>query len=351
MIRIPTPTRRGRQFSLRFSRFGRELRLTAPTAEEAERLWLAEYLKGETEAPDPAAAGETVRRMFGAYADEIYPLNGERDERDWKERHRLDLILSTCTFTDCPAVTVERSDVRAWYKDRLMSVRRRGRGRIRASTANKELERFGTIFSWAIESEWGGFTENSPNPAHGIKKVIHDGKRDRVFHGDERERLFAALKGRPIEPITLWGYYSGMRLSEILRMRRCDFQGTDAIAAFSHKGSTPRRRLMPDAIAWIEGYIAQEEQSRCKRFLQIDPLFRWDATSSAASHAFRMAARDAGLHDFHFHDLRHVRATMAAEMYGDVWMLMSVTGHRDVALANDYVHKATLAKKFDEQHK
>jgi integrase len=346
MIRIPTPVRRGRQFSLRFSRFGREVRLTAATAEEAERLWLAEYLKGESEAPDAATAHETVRRMVAAYADETYPLSGDRDERDLKERSRLDSILSSCTFADRAAVAIERRDLRKWYKDRLTARRRRGKGRILPSTANKELERWSAIFSWAIEWEWGGFDDNSPNPANGITKVVHDGKRDRVFHGDERERLLAALRGRPIEPIALWCFFSAMRLSEVLSMRRCDFQGDSAVAAFSHKGSVPRRRLMPDAIAWIEGYIAEEEKRRCKPFLQADLLFPWEASASAASHAFAAAAEDAGLHDFHCHDLRHVRATLAAEMYGDVWMVMAVTGHKDMKLANDYVHKATLAKKF-----
>jgi integrase len=355
MIRIPMPVLRGRQYSVRFTRFGRDLRLTAPTPEAAQALWMAEYLKGETVdvRPPVVTAAQSVKDMVRAFMDEKLPLNGDSDERQrhWKDRTRLELMLSSCSFVDQVAMSIRRRDLRELYRKRLGSRRLRGRGRIKPSTANKELEKWSSIFQWAIEVEWGGFDEDDDNPAAGIEKVTHDGKRDRVFHDDERERLFAALKGHGIENIALCGYYSGMRLGEILRMRYCDLQGDYAIAEFSRKGSDKRRRLMPDAIEWIKGYIERQVKYRAKPFHPLDRLFPWYATESAASHAFARIARQAGLHDFRFHDLRHVRATIAAEAYGDVWQVMAVTGHKSIELCNDYVNKAALSKKFDERHK
>jgi len=355
MVRIPTPVPRGRQYSVRFTRFGRDVRLTAPTPEAAQALWMAEFLKGETVAATPpvVSTAESVKAMVRAFMEEKLPLNGDSDERQrhWKDRTRLELMLSSCSFVDEAAASIRRRHLRALYKKRLGSPRLRGKGRIRPSTANKELEKWGSIFRWAIESEWGGFDEDDDNPVAGIEKVTHDGKRDRVFHGDECERFFAALKGQAIQNIALWAYFSAMRLGEILRMRYCDLQGEYAVAEFSRKGSSKRRRLMPDAIEWIKGYIERQVKYRAKPFYALDRLFPWYATESAASHAFARIARQAGLYDFRFHDLRHVRATIAAEAYGDVWQVMAVTGHRSMELCNDYVSKAALNKKFEEQHK
>ena len=54
--------------------------------------------------------------------------------------------------------------------------------------------------------------------------------------------------------------------------------------------------------------------------------------------AFTKAAKDSGLQDFHFHDLRHTFATRLAQAGIDLYRIAKLLGHNDVSTTQRYAH-------------
>jgi integrase len=63
---------------------------------------------------------------------------------------------------------------------------------------------------------------------------------------------------------------------------------------------------------------------------------------------FTLACKRAGVHDLHFHDLRHAATTKLAEKLPNVIELASVTGHRTIQMLKRYYHPSAeaLARKL-----
>jgi site-specific recombinase XerD len=54
--------------------------------------------------------------------------------------------------------------------------------------------------------------------------------------------------------------------------------------------------------------------------------------------AFSKAAKDSGLQDFHFHDLRHTFATRLAQAGVDLYKIAKLLGHNDISTTQRYAH-------------
>jgi triosephosphate isomerase len=60
---------------------------------------------------------------------------------------------------------------------------------------------------------------------------------------------------------------------------------------------------------------------------------------------FERAATNAGLVDFHFHDLRHTAATRMADAGADPFTLAAILGHSDIRMTARYTHATDEAKR------
>ena len=71
-------------------------------------------------------------------------------------------------------------------------------------------------------------------------------------------------------------------------------------------------------------------------------------TAQAIKKAFIRAVRNAGIDDFHFHDLRHEATTRLFERGLNIMEVATITGHKDLRMLRRYTHlKAEdLAKKL-----
>jgi integrase len=182
---------------------------------------------------------------------------------------------------------------------------------LKASTANRELQLLGAVIAHAMR-EWG--VAIPANPVSHIRLPPPGQGRSRVFEGDEEARLLAALDGAGytrvprlhhnpwIKPIVELALETACRRGEILGMRweHVDRERRVVRLPLTKNGDA---RVVPLSTRALEIVEALPRSIDGRLF----PI-RW----TALHQAFVKACRRAELHDFHFHDLRHVATTRLA---------------------------------------
>lgn len=130
-------------------------------------------------------------------------------------------------------------------------------------------------------------------------------------------KLARACKHRPTRAAIRIAFYSGMRLSEIIRARRVD----GAFLLDDTKNGRPR-------------VVPMHPRLRCcAHYRQVE--------SSATSAYFRAARNAAGMPWLHFHDLRHSAASELINRGIDLYTVGAVLGHRSSQSTARYAHLAT----------
>lgn len=201
---------------------------------------------------------------------------------------------------------------------------------VSTGTVIRELSYLSSIINHA-RREWG-ITMVNPIPL--VKKPTSPQGRNRILTDDELERLFEALKPRIkssnhwILPLTKFGLESAMRRGEILGLcwEHIDIQKRTAFIPLTKNGES---RLVPLSSAAIE--LLQ----KLPRNLN-GPIF--PVTEFTLSAAIERAKKNAGIKDFHFHDLRHMAITRMAQKLPNLIELSAVSGHRSLAMLKRYYH-------------
>jgi integrase len=165
---------------------------------------------------------------------------------------------------------------------------------VKPSTLRRELGTIGHLFTVA-RIEWGLPIKRSPVADLRIEGT--QDRRERRLRAGEWERLMEAAKSRRnphVIPIIILAVETGMRRGEILAMKWEHFD-QDARSLLIPKTKNGHARIIPLSSR------ATSLLSKLPR--EGDHIFRM------APNAFRLSwqrVRDrAGLHDLHFHDLRH----------------------------------------------
>jgi len=144
---------------------------------------------------------------------------------------------------------------------------------------------------------------------------------ERQVYIDRRQMLTLARAcvHRPTRAAIRVAYYSGMRLGEIERARR-----------------------VPGA------FLLDDTKNGEPRVVPMHPKIRTAATVPLGSrytrhYHFRIACASVGLHDLHFHDLRHSAASAMINAGVDLYTVGAVLGHKSAASTRRYAHLATNA--------
>ncbi len=133
----------------------------------------------------------------------------------------------------------------------------------------------------------------------------------------EMLRLARACEHRPTRAAIRIAFYSGMRISEIIRAVRTD----DAFILHDTKNGQPR-------------IVPMHPRLRvCSHYRQVE--------SSATSAYFRAARRAVGMDWLHFHDLRHSAASELINRQVDLYTVGAVLGHKSSQSTKRYAHLAT----------
>ena len=310
---------------------------TFATKQEAER-W-ARQVEGEQDQGQfydrTAAESTTLGALFKRYAQEVTPLKrGSKSELQRLSKLQRARIAFLSMANLRPQDVAEHRDLRLQT--------------IMSSTANRELQLISAVINHASR-EWG--IRIPENPVSKIRKP-HPGKaRNRVFVGDEEDRLFAVLRGdlgykrvpkknfnHWVRPIVELALETACRRGELLSMiwKNVDLDRAVIFLPLTKNGEDRFVPLSKRAIEIVQALPRTDDP-------RLFPI-PW----TALHQTFSNSCRRAGMEDFHFHDLRHVATTRLAKRLPNVIELAAVTGHKSLAMLHRYYHTLPeeLARKL-----
>ena len=200
------------------------------------------------------------------------------------------------------------------------------------ATINRELAMLSKAFSLAFK-EWEWIKEN---PVSKVPKEKENNERDRWLT-DEQERRLLENSPQWMRDIILFDLHTGLRQDELLSLQweRVNLFRRTIIIQESKSGKP--RTLPVNQIA----FDILEERSKIRNIMN-DLVFVSNAGSKIDRHnlrrAFNIAIKNAGIHDFHFHDLRHTFATRLAQRGIDIYKISKLLGHHSIEMTQRYAH-------------
>jgi integrase len=216
-------------------------------------------------------------------------------------------------------------EVDRYRADRLDETTARG-GPPSPATLDREVELLKRIINYGVECR-----RVYANPIARVKLLGKSNIRKSVVKEDAFKRLHAAA-AEPLKPILLVAFDTGMRLSEILRLRRDQLDLTEGcieLAAEDTKTDEPRRVYLTPRVREALGALE----------LAGDYVFTNPKTGTHyddVRKAFASACEAAGLPGLWFHDLRRSFATRAIKRGIPQRVVMRMTGHRSDAVFKRY---------------
>lgn len=208
------------------------------------------------------------------------------------------------------------------------------------ATVARELANIQGIINHACR-EWG---LNIDNPVSKVKKPKLPPGRDRILSDAELTILFHELRpdghgarSSYMLPLALVALETAMRRGELLKLTwdNVDLEARTAYLPITKNG---KPRTVPLSTKAVE-VLSQLPRSD-KRVFGI--------TSSAVDAGWQRATKRANVHDFHFHDLRHMATSRLSKKLPNVIELSRVTGHSNVQMLSRYYHISPeeLARKI-----
>jgi len=197
-------------------------------------------------------------------------------------------------------------------------------GDVSGETVRKELNVIKHIFKLAVEWELLPI-----NPSLGVKAPKAQPGRVRYLQPTELRLVIDACP-EWLRPIVALASLTGMRRSEILRLRwiDIDFQNGRIFIPKSKNGDSRIIYLNNSAVAVLKSLTQTKA---------VDLLFP-HLEGPAVSMAFSRACRGLQISDFRFHDLRHTAASWLRMSGADIHTVAQLLGHKDLRMAARYQH-------------
>lgn len=227
--------------------------------------------------PYGKAKGDTARwdRLFaGRHLDSITSEEIEDALREWKERH-------------------------SWAN----------------ATRNRALAQIAGLFSYAYGRKW---IREHPTEKGRVPRLAEDNARERWLRTEELENLLSKCPDW-LAPVVSFAASTGMRLGEVTRLTRADYERDNDGNGFLVVRKTKNRR----PLVW---FLDPETETMVKALVDrapfpASPLFpgpRGGSSPMTVRKALQVAAKAAGIEwgrsrtGFTFHSLRHTMASLAA---------------------------------------
>lgn len=340
---------------------GRHPVFTPAQARDEARKLLGDVARGQ----DPYAVREEARRAAKAHTlksflDEEYEtwvLANQKVGRGTIQRLRA-----------CFAEFLDKKlgEINPWLIDKWRSARlKEGRA---PATVNRDLDDVRALLAKAVE--WG-MLEVHPL-AKKVKRIKVDNERVRFLSEDEESRLRAALDAREeamreerdnanrwrqargypefsslrdvtfvdhLKPMVLVSMNTGLRQGELFQL---EWQSVDLPRAIltvkAHTAKSSKTRHLPlneEAFAVLKTWRAQYPDAVRLVFSNREGV-RFDNVQSS----WEKLLVDAGIVDFHWHDLRHHFASWLVMTGVDLNTVRELLGHADIKMTLRYAHLA-----------
>lgn len=221
-----------------------------------------------------------------------------------------------------------------------------GRPRLKPASGNKFTTGVAMIINYSIKKRW-----LSDSPMKGWENLPETPyQRTRWLRDEERVRLLEAAsksKSLPLRTVILVSLYTGYRKEVIqtLTWGSIDFELNviNVPQKYNREGKQgkPRAFNLP-MVPELRELLLKHRQLMMSAGVQSPYLFPsptdaqkpWDF-----SHPFRTAVKNAGLKDFHAHDLRHTAATYLARSGISTQVIQRFLGHMDSRITERYIQR------------
>lgn len=310
---------------------GKPARRSTGTADKAEAKairarWELESYRERQAGPRPGITGHTFHELMMLYM--------QANEKRGRERDNCSLKRLYPPFATRKVASLTAADVRGYIATRQAA----GVGN---ATINREIGLMSAAINWArSELDW-----EVNNPVAGRKLREPEG-RIRWITRAEAAALLQAAGGIPKAPhlvnFILLGLHTGMRRGEMLGLewRRVDLQQGLVYLEGEHQkngrlGSVPLNSVARSALLAQARFRA----GNCPSSPWVFCNPRGERLQSVRK-GFVAACRQAGIEDFHIHDLRHTCAAWLVQAGVSIREVAELLRHTDIRVTMRYAHLA-----------
>lgn len=305
---------------------------------EAKKTWgLLEADAVQMESLKPEKI-RTLHDVFGRYATEVLPGKAEKTQKD--QAHQLKLLDEVFGKLAPDALTPVH--VARYLDDRGAPV-----------SANREVALLSHVYTKALR--WG---YAQMNPCRGVERNKVKARSRYITDGE-----FAAVL--EVVPAMLrfamqLSYYTGQRLSDVLKMRWTDVEGVlsgsdePAFLMIDQKKTKQKlameigvdlQELLLEIRAWQEGHFKATWRKPRKEPETVICNLRGEAyTESGMEAIIKKWVPKSGVKDFHFHDIRAKAATDMADLSAHLRDIQMFLGHKTQGQTERYIKAHQVPK-------
>ena len=195
---------------------------------------------------------------------------------------------------------------------------------------NRYLAAFKAAFSYATLN---GKAER--NPVKDVKMEKENNARVRYLTQDEEARLMAVLPER-YEPLVILAIHTGLRKTEQLSLewRDIDFQQGQGKVRESKSG---KGRVIPLSQTALELFRSLSKVRMINNPFVFPGEFPGTRRTDLPKY-WEDYLGEAGINDFHWHDLRHTFASRLVMAGVDLYTVSKLLGHADIKMTMRYAH-------------
>jgi integrase len=277
---------------------------------------------------------------FSDFVDGVFLPWARENKRSWEDdeqrSEKLKEFFGQRAIRDITPMLIEK------FKSELRKSDSRYKRPFSPATVNRYLQVLSRVLSMAYEN---GIVDG--NPMSRVKRLREPEPRQRYlnqFSDDEEERLMKALAvyGEHVVALAELDLEVGMRLGELLNTKWENVDETNQLVSVT-KTKNDKPRLVP-LTAHAFGILRRLRQDAPDDELIFDST-RTGRRRRQMMICFEQAVEEAGIGDFHFHDLRHTFATRLRAANVHEYDIADLLGHsttpndtRNTKVTRGYAH-------------
>lgn len=196
------------------------------------------------------------------------------------------------------------------------------------STVNRDLTSLKKLLNIAVANR-----KIKDNPMRFVKMLPEPASRIRFLSDEEKRKLLAAAaQNKRLTAIVLIGLLTGWRKGQILGVRKADLDFINKAVTIKKSKQSPPRTVPVSLMAWAI-FVRLAENVEDYLFVNRDGNQLGDFKDS-----WWEALSEAGIKDFHFHDLRHTFATGMITSGAQDLTVQEALGHAHMKTTAIYAH-------------
>lgn len=310
--------KRGPSYRVQLMRDGRRINQTFPRKKEAEA-----FLAQITVSDDLAEALTNVTLTSTNLSQVI------RDYLDQYKGRDRSMIQRLAWWSDRlghkPVGKVTRQQVKAALNDLQIE------GKV-SSTLNRYRSALSSVLVWFNDKH-----DTKHNPAREVRQQTEDNARTRFLSDAELPRLLAAAKDSKWDRLHLlisMAIFTGARRSELIGLQWSDVD-LKARTAHLHQTKNGTQRVLTLPPALVQELMKFRQVGNAYLFPHPSKL---NAPFEHFDSLWQKCRDEAGITDFHFHDLRHTCASILARSGASLLEIAQVLGHKSITMTQRYAH-------------